>query len=126
MAGTIDWVEDKLTGDLKTGSWPVDPKDNKQLLSYVLPYWIVAGKPFKYKRRVRIEQWTKYPLDGLPELKYAWVTGLDLAEHLQDLQWALDNPQEVRPDFETCRFCAGKPHCDAFYWSGIDYTKRSY
>ena len=113
-----------LIGDLKTGSWPVDADGNPQLYSYVLPFWVAEGCPIRWWCDIRIEQWPKYPLSGLPELKPAVVTGLELRCHLEDLRWALANPNEANPDEETCRFCEGKSNCKAFILSGITYKKR--
>lgn len=124
-SGTIDWVVEKdgklvLIGDLKTGRWPVDAEDNKQVLTYALPFWVAEGMPLKWKIKTRIEQWPRYPLSGLPEIKPWHVTGMELRLHLAALKEALTNPKPA-PDEETCRFCEGKSNCEAYLLSGIVY-----
>lgn len=128
VSGTIDWVVEKdgklvLLGDLKTGRWPVEVEGNKQLYTYALPFWIAAGRPLKWKIKLRIEQWPRYPLNGLPQLSYSSVTGIELRLHLEELREALSNPV-ARPDYETCMFCDGKSNCEAFLMSDIDYSKK--
>ena len=125
MTGTVDWEEaNGRIDDLKTGRWPVDAKGNKQLYSYAMPWWLEMGRPLAYTRPLSITQWPRYPLPGLPVVKYGAATGLDLMAHLQDLQWAVQHPKEANPDEETCRFCEGKDNCGSFLKAGITY--RSY
>ncbi len=128
VSGTADWVVEKdgtlvLISDLKTGRWPVEAEGNKQLYTYVLPFWIAAGCPLKFSVKLRIEQWPRYPLHGLPELKHSSVTGLELRLHLAELREALSNPV-ARPDRETCMFCEGRSYCVDFLLSGISYKKE--
>lgn len=139
LTGTIDWVvrhKDsrrlRLIGDLKTGKakrnwetgqdegWWVSALDNKQLLSYALPFWLTEGEPLDWRIDTRIEHWPKYPLHCLPELEPGRITGLEVRLHLAELQEALEI-KTARPDEETCRFCDGKSNCDAFLLSGIVY-----
>ncbi len=116
LTGTIDyllvetgcWVD-----DLKTGEWPVSPVDNKQLLSYALYPWVLAGCPLKYGASLSITTWKKYRLDAPPTREEWEATGFDLHEHLEDLRWAATHPDEVNPTDDGCRFCECKPGCPA-------------
>lgn len=140
LTGTIDWVSPaigklRLLGDLKTGKakrnwntgkdegWWVTAEDNKQLLSYALPFWLSDGEPLDWRIDTRIEHWPKYPLHGLPVLEPGRITGLEVRLHLAELIEALENPV-AHPDEETCRFCEGKSNCKAFLLSGIDYKRN--
>lgn len=124
MTGTVDWVgNDGSVDDLKTGRWPVRAKRNEQLYSYAMPWWLEAGRPVLYKRRLSITQWPRYPLSGLPKRNHGVVTGIGLAAHLSDLQWTLEHPKETNPDAETCRFCECKNNCRAFLKAGITYGR---
>ncbi len=124
LTGTVDWVEpDGRLDDLKTGGWPVSPHGNKQLYSYALPWWVELGRPLVYRRELTITQWPRYPLNGLPEVKTAHVTGLQLMSHLADLRYSLSNPHEANPGIETCRFADCKSQCEAFLASGITFTR---
>lgn len=121
LTGTIDWLyHDGRISDLKTGAWPVDPEEHKQLLSYSLVPWIAAGMPFAWEREVDITQWGRYPLPALPVRKYWKVTGLRLMEHLEDLRWAVAHPTKVRvaPQREIpegkLHTCAGCPSAETF------------
>jgi hypothetical protein len=96
LTGSIDWLyHDGRIDDLKTGAWPVDPEDNKQLLSYSLVPWIKAGMPLMWEREVTITQWPRYPLPNPPTKIASRVTGLQLMEHLEDLRWSARNPTKV-------------------------------
>lgn len=119
LTGTIDYLN--TTGipwvdDLKTGRWPV-PYTKRQIHSYVLLPWVEEGCPLdarKYRRS--ITQWPKYPLAELPRrsgLEHP-LTTLDLACHLDDLRWSVENPDEANPTEEGCRFCECRRHCEAF------------
>jgi hypothetical protein len=139
MTGTVDWVgNDGSIDDLKTGNipplkadgtyaWPpLLAQGNHQLLSYAIPWWLEAGRPIRYKRKLSITQWPRYPQDGLPVVRRGTAQGIELAAHLADLQWTLEHPNEANPDRETCRFCECKNNCAAFLTSGITYEKRAY
>jgi hypothetical protein len=124
MTGTVDWEEPGgRIDDLKTGRWPVEAQDNRQLYSYAMPWWLELGRPVRYRRPLSITQWERYPLHGLPKVNHGAVSGIQLAEHLQDLQWAREHPKEANPDEEHCRFCEGKDNCPAFLKSGIDFGR---
>lgn len=119
LTGTIDWLqlgnEETLpwVDDLKTGRWPVDPKTSKQLLSYLLVPWTLAGSPLiGWEGVVSITQWPKYPLGKLPKRSSHRVSGLELAEHLEDLRWAMNSPDVANPTEEHCRFCPCRTNCD--------------
>lgn len=122
ITGTADWIS-KVPGgvgidDLKTGRWPVSAQDNKQLLTYAMPFWMDAGQPARFNVRTSITQWPRYPLNGLPQRNFGRATGLDMAVHLADLRWALDHPGEANPTEDNCRFCESKNFCTAFIKSG--------
>ncbi len=108
LTGTSDYEDDERTDDLKTGSWPVRAQDNPQLKSYVLPRWIKLGQPIDWRRRLTITQWPKYPISALPTVDEGWVTGLDMAMHLEALQWARTHTNEFNITDEGCKFCPGK------------------
>lgn len=103
VTGTIDWLghtfgKDRWRiDDLKTGAWPVAVEDNKQLLSYAVVPWLMDEHPDEWELDVSITSWPKYPLAGLPTRKTGIITAFEIQEHLQDLRWALGNPQIVRP-----------------------------
>jgi hypothetical protein len=119
LTGTIDylgryrgrpWVD-----DLKTGTWPVDPRKANQLLSYLLLPWIEEGQPRGADYYRGILQYPRYPLAGLPERKGPHpVTGIRLMLHLENLRYAIDNTDEANPTRDGCWFCDSKPHCDAY------------
>ncbi len=126
VTGTCDWswVHDSYyisIDDLKTGRWPVSAKDNKQLLTYAMPFWLKMGKPLKCAIHLSITQWERYPLHGLPKRNWARATGLDMLMHLQDLKHALENPQEASANKDNCRFCDAKNNCPTFLTSGITF-----
>lgn len=125
MTATVDWVEPYpgRIDDLKTGRWPVEAEDNKQLLSCAMAWWLEAGRPQEYSRPLSITQWPRYPKHGLPAVNYGNASALDLEAHLQDLRWSLDHPDETNVDFDSCRFCDGKPNCPDFILSGINYSR---
>ncbi len=130
ISGTADWAyaAKGLIGvdDLKTGRWPVSAADNKQLMTYAMPFWLEQGMPLKCRLTLSITQWERYPLGGLPKRNW-WpggAGGLDMMAHLQDLRWALEHPGEAAPDRETCMFCDCKNDCPDFLMSGIDFTRR--
>lgn len=108
LTGTSDYETEDWLDDLKTGSWPVSPIDNPQLRSYALWRWLRAGRPFRYKRDVSITQWPKYPIVGLPARSWSCVTGFDLEEHLEALQWSVSHPTEYNITEEHCLFCQAK------------------
>ncbi len=123
LTGTADWVL-KAPGfvavdDLKTGRWPVEAQDNKQLLTYALPFWIAEGCPARYTVQNSITQWPRYPLDGLPKRNWGHATGLDMALHLEDLRWALAHPGEANPERENCMFCESKSFCSDYMMSDL-------
>lgn len=102
MTGTIDWYG-RLLGrrwidDLKTGAFPVNVFTSKQVRTYALVAWFEDGCPFKWECKVSITWWSKYPLDGLPKREFHTLTGFDMMEHLADICWALEHPNEVNPD----------------------------
>lgn len=109
LTGTIDWLRWSATestawvDDLKTGHWPPDPKESRQLRSYLLVPWVQAGAQTDWRGLVTITHWEKYPKAGRPKRYKARFTGLDMFEHLQDLRWAVEHPDEVNclPDTYT-------------------------
>lgn len=128
VTGTADWilVRGKTfihIDDLKTGRWPVTAADNKQLLTYAMPFWLAAEQPLDCEVVLSITQWPKYPLGGLPKRNWGKATGLDMAEHLQDLRYALAHPEEANPSEDHCRFCDSKKFCSAFEEAGFDYGR---
>ncbi len=105
----VNWID-----DLKTGSWPQEAEDNRQLLTYALPFWLERGRSYRDDVVLTITQWPKYPLAGLP-MRRTWLTdGVRLEEHLQDLIYALENPGEVNPTENGCRFCESQLHCKEY------------
>ncbi len=128
ISGTADWgfaAPGIITiDDLKTGRWPVTAQDNKQLLTYAMPFWLGMGKPLKCNVRTSITQWERYPLAGLPKRNWGRANGLDMMIHLQDLKWSLEHPGEAYPEYELCRFCECKNNCPGFMLAGFDYTRR--
>jgi hypothetical protein len=120
LTGTIDWLSGSWVDDLKTGNWPVDPVTSKQLRSYSLLPWARAGFPVKWSGLITITQWPKYPLASPPQRTSHEIDGFDMAEHLSDLQWAVDHPDEVNPTEDGCRFCASKGVCPS--WVDSDLT----
>lgn len=118
LTGTIDWLgnADPTIGyvdDLKTGAWPVDVKTSAQLRAYSLVPWVAAGCPMAWDGIVSITAWPKYRLDGQPSRTSHWLGALDLLETLEDLRHAEENPQQVTPTDEGCKFCDCKPLCPA-------------
>lgn len=131
ITGTADWKGSDKTylitiDDLKTGRWPVEAKDNKQLMTYALPFWVALGQPLDCLIKLSITQWPMYPLDGQPKRNWGRCTGLDMAQHLIDLQHALEHPDEANPEKELCRFCDSRTNCAAFKAAGFDYTKKEW
>jgi hypothetical protein len=134
LTGTIDWVHwgtaETLpwVDDLKTGHWPPNPKESRQLRSYLLVLWVKAGCPRKWKGVVSITQWEKYPLNGKPKRKAARLTALDMESHLQDLRYAVARPDEVNPtpdvynewgdveEMSACTFCDCREEHPASSW----------
>ncbi len=120
LTGSIDWLfygdDEHLPWvcDLKTGNWPIDPAESKQLRSYALVPWIKAGCPLKWECAVSICTWKKYPQAGLPTREGARLTGLDLYEHWDALLWSINHPEEANPSEDACRFCNSKTFCDAY------------
>ena len=78
LTGTIDYLvigEGRpWLDDLKTGRWRVDPVTSKQLRSYALYPWVLAGCAPDFEIEVSITQWTKYPLSGSPERSWHQLT----------------------------------------------------
>jgi hypothetical protein len=131
ITGTADWKGADSTyliiiDDLKTGAWPVEAENNKQLLTYALPFWVALGSPLDCLIKLSITQWPKYPLAGKPKRNLGVATGLDLAQHLIDLKHALEHPEEMNPEKELCRFCDCRKNCPAFKAAGFDYTKKEW
>mgnify|MGYP001574820008 CR=1 FL=1 len=128
ITGTCDWsAEGPLlikVDDLKTGRWPVSATDNKQLLTYAMPFWLRAGKPLVCLIHLSITQWERYPLTGLPKRNWWKASGLEMMTHLQDLEHALNSPGEMNPTDENCRFCDCKNNCPAFMTSGISFERH--
>lgn len=125
LTGTIDYLRDDLGGDdLKTGSWDVEAKGNRQLLSYALLTWVEAGCPTKWEKWWSITTWKKYPLAGLPKRSWWLITGMDLLDHLEDLRWAVSNPSEVNVVDSLCGHCGGWGHssyaCQYEYEAGYE------
>jgi Protein of unknown function (DUF2800) len=120
LTGSIDWCffgdDEHLPwiDDLKTGSWPVEADDNKQLMSYALVPWFKAGRPLDWECAISITQWKKYPVAGLPVRTGSKVTGLDLFEHVDRLRWSAEHPDETNPTEDNCRFCGSQTFCSAF------------
>ncbi len=114
LTGTIDYLwPDGSINDLKTGAWPVDPWTSKQLRSYALHPWVKAGRPPRWNVLLGIDWWQKYPQNGLPIRTEALTSGFELHDHLEDLRWASEHPEEVNPGDEQCRWCESKPLCPA-------------
>ncbi len=120
LTGTIDWWNWNVDGDgdvlddLKTGRWPVDAKTSRQLRSYALLPWVMAGRPDDYSILTSITQWPRYPMAGKPTRTFHALSGGDLEDHLDDLRWAVAHPNEVNPTEEGCRFCECKPGCPSW------------
>lgn len=112
LTGTIDWLDDGWVDDLKTGHWHVDEKSSKQLLSYSVVPWILESMASPHwAGTVSITQWERYPLHGQPQRREHAVTGLDIYDHVQDLIYAADHPEETNPTDEGCKFCDCRPNC---------------
>lgn len=125
LTGTIDyaaphneegvhWVD-----DLKTGTWPVSPVDNKQLQSYALYEWVRMGRPASWEALVSITQWPwSSAKAALPKRSAARATALDMSALLDDLRWALDHPTvTVVDEFGGegyCKFCECRRGCPAW------------
>lgn len=119
LTGSIDYLGAHLgrplVSDLKTGSWPVDPRSANQLLSYLLLPWIEEGRPGGAVYYREVVQFPRYPLTGQPERKGPHpVTGVRLLLHLENLRYAVENTDEANPTEDGCRFCDCKPHCAAY------------
>lgn len=111
LTGTIDYLRNDGGGDdLKTGNWDVEAEGNKQLLSYALLTWAEAGCPARWEKWWSITAWKKYPLAALPKRSWTLITGMDLVDHLEDLRWAVDHPEEVRVIDTVCGNCGGLGH----------------
>lgn len=127
ITGTADWADSRQVGkvwhfkvdDLKTGRWPVDAVENRQLLTYAMPFWLEHGKPLDCIVVVSITQWPRYPLHGRPKRREWRTDGLTLAMHLVDLQYALDHPEDANPSKDNCMFCECKNNCSDYLVSGL-------
>jgi hypothetical protein len=114
LTGSIDYLGvNGWVDDLKTGRWPVDPRTSRQLRSYALAAWVRDGRARDWESVVSITQWPKYPLAAPPRRTSALLTALDLSEHLMELQWAVDHPDEINPTPDGCRFCTSRLACPA-------------
>jgi hypothetical protein len=103
LTGTVDYIHTyrgrPWTDDFKSGKWPVDYR-TKQVASYQLVSWVDEGCPTKPLYYRSITQWPQSPLDALPTrvgLNHP-VTGLELKMHLENLRWAVENPDECKPE----------------------------
>jgi hypothetical protein len=114
LTGTIDWLDGTHVDDLKTGDWPVVAEESKQLRSYALVPWLMRRKPKGYRAPVSITQWTWYPLGGEPVRNWDTVSGVELAQHLDDLRWSMEHPEEINKSDEGCKFCESRVHCPAW------------
>ncbi len=118
-----DWLD-----DLKTGRWVSDVRKSAQLRSYALLPWIQDGRKLSWRGAVSFTQWERYPLAALPKRTEHILTGLDMAEHLESLRYALVNPDEVnvvdtttdrrgRTDvMSPCAFCPCRETHPASSW----------
>ncbi len=114
LTGSPDWeTSEGGIDDLKTGRYPPSPEGNRQLLSYALFSWALAGRPLDWEVAVSITHWPRYPLNILPWRAVALVSGLDLAEHLEDLRDAAANPYTLVPSAQSCTYCPSRAHCKA-------------
>jgi hypothetical protein len=121
LTGSIDYIfDDGSIDDLKTGSWPVEPKVAGQLGSYALLPWIKAGKPLDWKCVLSITAWPKYPLAALPVVSKVVASGFELMEHLDALKYAVEHPYDAVPSEEGCRWCDCKPLCPAWVDDTVD------
>lgn len=134
LTGTIDWLvwgdEDTIpwVDDLKTGHWPVAAIGNRQLLSYMLVPWVALGCPRDFDGVVSITQWEKYPLESLPVRRSWRVNAFDMLDHLENLRWAVDHPDEanvIEPEINArgwvtklspCTFCHNRQEFPASEW----------
>lgn len=129
LTGTIDWLgNDGHVDDLKTGSWQPDHKESKQLRSYLLVPWTQRGNPLTSRLPQSMTWWPKYRLDAKPKRNGRWIRTLALAEHLDDLRHAVENPEEVNvtPDeyddygrlkkMSTCVFCPCREETPQTSW----------
>lgn len=131
LTGTIDWLGEcdgtPWIDDFKTGKWPVSPQI-KQIVSYGLFDWCDRGRHPHYRCVRSVTQWPKYRIDELPTRTYGTLlTTLELEEHLDDLRWALDHPDEVNPvplsidwdpnePLSPCAFCPCREPVPAAEW----------
>lgn len=117
LTGSIDWLSTTVRGgvalpwvdDLKTGTWPVNPRTSKQLRSYALVPWALADCATDVW--VSITQWPKYRLDCKPKRTWHRLTSAELARHLSKIRWALSNTDIAVPSKDGCMFCPSKPDC---------------
>lgn len=129
LTGTIDWYVPRgdkpaWVDDLKTGRWPVNWATSRQLKSYALLDWVLAGCPLTgWTHYVSITQWPKYPLDALPKRTGGVLLGLDMAEHLEDLRWAISHPEEANAGDPAggfmenpCTFCPNREEHPSTPW----------
>lgn len=122
LTGTIDWLHwgtDKTIAwvdDLKTGRWVTAPKESRQLRSYLLVPWVAAGMLTKWEGAVSVTHWPRYPLAAPPRrIRPARFTGLQMLEHLEDLRWSVEHPEETNPTEEWCRYCNSRRDCPAVW-----------
>jgi hypothetical protein len=120
ITGSIDWLDwgDRRCmahiDDLKTGRWLTNPATSKQLRSYALLPWLLAGRPMNWDGIVSITHWPRYPLHALPTRTSHVLSAFDLMEHLEDLAWAVSHPDEVNPGHDACMFCPCRVNCPAW------------
>jgi hypothetical protein len=126
LTGSIDYLYDNGgVNDLKTGAWPVYAATSKQLRSYALYPWVKAGCPLKgWNPPLEIDWWQRYRLDALPIRSGVETSGFELRDHLEDLRWASEHPEEVNPGDEQCRWCDSRPLCPA--WRDEDKETGGY
>lgn len=132
LTGTVDWVgainDRPWIDDFKTGKWPVHP-EIKQIVSYGLFLWVEDKRPRRYEIERSVTQWPKYPLEAPPTRTFGGVIStLELEEHLDDLRWAIDHPDEVNPvpigigqwdpnePLSHCSFCACREPMPGAEW----------
>lgn len=119
LTGTIDYLREGegWLDDLKTGRWPVDVRTSKQVRSYALMPWVQDGMRLDWTIEATITTWERYPLAGLPTRQSCVLNGWDLSDHLEDLRYAVDHPDETRETEEGCRFCDSRPNCPEWAWA---------
>lgn len=98
LTGTVDYLHTHLgrpwVDDFKSGKWPVDYR-TAQVTSYLLLPWVDEGCPNEGLYYRSITQWPLYPLDALPTRTGLGdpATAIELKMHLDDLKFAIENPE---------------------------------